>query len=732
MLNRLWRNTHLALALISIVFLLLATATGVILAFDPIQKEWAPLSAPRVRSLSVADLLHTLDGQYETILDVERFDNDAVKISTIDMNEAKNGDFIIDPFTGKRIGDIPESNPFFQTVTNLHRSLFLKSTGRLLVGITAFLFLMSIITGLLLLWKREGGLRGLFSRTIKTQNDQYMHIVVSKWIWLPLLIIASSGVYLSLLRFKVIPEPDMQVLPLQSMEVGRTEVPAFEFKFFEELPLSELKKLEFPFSDDVEEPYLLHTQHRRWAIHQYNGTVLNAYEDPLVNRISKWNYRLHTGSGSVVWSLVLGGSTTGVFFLLYSGLSISYQRLHGKTKQLHSPEEAEFIVLYGSENGSTRQFALALFRSLLSHKKKAYLAELNHFTDFPQAKYILVLTSTYGDGEPPANATSFLDVLPQKNTPDSVQFAVLGFGSKAYPKFGQFALDAHRSLKNLPKANPLMDVKIIHNQSRVAFLEWAKTLSQHLSITLPIGQHLKVKVPGLSDFTLVDREVVEADGQETYLLTLQPHRKASFQSGDLLEIYPKSDPVKRSYSIAADTKGRIQLAIKRHKYGVASNELYHQKKGTIVRGRLVGNEHFHFPAVASSAILISNGTGIGPFLGMIQERAAVPIKLYWGGRNEQDFSLYRDYLQQLKTKHTGFSFRTAYSRDGAHQYVQDIVRQEGQQLARQLADGGYIMICGALAMQREVLAVLEEAIDNYTDKTLTEYLTLGQVKMDCY
>ncbi len=732
MLNRLWRNTHLVLALVSVVFLLLATVTGVILAFDPIQKEWAPLSVPGVRSLSVADLLHELDGQYETILDVEMLDNDAVKISTIDMDEAKNGDFIINPFTGERIGDIPESNPFFQTVTNLHRSLFMKSTGRMLVGITAFLFLMSIITGLLLLWKREGGLRGLFSRTVKTQNDQYMHIVVSKWTWLPLLIIAFSGVYLSLLRFKVIPEPEMQVLPPQTMEVTRTERPAFEFELFRELPLAKLEKLEFPFSDDLEEPYLLHTRHRRLAIHQYNGTVLNTYEDPLVNRVSQWNYRMHTGSGSVVWSLVLGGSTTGVLFLLYSGLSIGYQRLRGKTKQLYHPKEAEYIVLYGSENGSTRQFSMALFRSLLSQKKKAYLAELNHFTDFPQAKYILVLTSTYGDGEPPANATSFLDLLPQKNIPNFIQFAVLGFGSKAYPKFGQFALDAHRALKNLPQVNPLMDVEIIHNQSKVAFLEWAKTLSQHLSIALPVGRHLKVKIPGLSDFTLVDRQVVETDGQETYLLTLQSHRKVSFQSGDLLEIYPKSDPVKRSYSIAADTEDRILLAIKRHKYGVASNELYHQKKGTIVRGRLVGNEHFHFPALAPSVILISNGTGIGPFLGMIQEQFAVPIKLYWGGRSEKDFSLYRNYLQHVEAKHTGFSFYTTYSRDGARQYVQDIVRQECQQLARQLADGGYIMICGSLAMQREVLTVLAEAIANYTDKTLTEYLTLGQVKMDCY
>jgi len=720
------------LALVSVAFLLLATVTGIILAFDPIQKEWAPLSVPGVRSMSVAEMLYNLDGQYETILDVEILDNDAVKISTIDMEEAKNGDFLINPFTGERIGDIPERNSFFQSVTNLHRSLFLKSTGRLLVGITAFLFLLSIITGLLLLWKREGGLRGLFSKTIKTKNNQYLHVLISKWTWLPLLIVAISGVYLSLLRFEVITEPEMQLLPAQSMEVAQAEMPATDFELFRELPLTKLEKLEFPFSDDAQDPFILHTRHRRWAIHQYNGTVLEAYEDPLVNQISEWNYRLHTGSGSVVWSLVLGGSTAGVLFLIYSGLSIGYQRFRGKARQLYSPDEAEFIVLYGSENGSTRQFATALFRSLLSQQKKAYLEELNGYTDFPKAKQMLVLTSTYGDGEPPANATAFLDLLSQKNIPDSVQFAVLGFGSKAYPKFGQFALESHRALNELPQTKPLLDVEIIHNQSQGAFLDWTKKLGQQLSVSLPVAQHLKIKVPTLHDFTLLDRQVVEVDGQETYLLTLQPRKKIPFQSGDLLDIYPEQDPLKRSYSIARDDEGRILLAIKRHEYGVVSNKLYRLESGTTVRGRIVRNEHFHFPAEAPSVALIGNGTGIGPFLGMIREHPEVLTRLYWGGRSARALSLYRGRLEQVRAHRTGFTFSAAFSREGDRQYVQDLVRRDGEQLAGQLARGGCIMICGSLAMQRDVLAVLAEAIQHKTGKKLDDYLSQKQIKMDCY
>ncbi|MEL7120447.1 MAG: PepSY-associated TM helix domain-containing protein, partial [Bacteroidota bacterium] len=210
MLNKIWRTSHLLIALVSVVFLLLASVSGIILALEPIQEELQPLSIKGAKSITVGELLENLDGQYEEILEIEVLTNDAVKISTFDMDEEKNGDFIINPHTGDKIGDIPPKNQFFQSITNFHRSLFLKSTGRFIIGVTAFLFFLSIVTGFLLLLKREGSLLAIYRKTIKTRWDQYWHVVISKWTVLPLLIIALTGVYLSLLRFEIIPEPPMQ------------------------------------------------------------------------------------------------------------------------------------------------------------------------------------------------------------------------------------------------------------------------------------------------------------------------------------------------------------------------------------------------------------------------------------------------------------------------------------------------------------------------------------------
>lgn len=732
MLSRIWRFSHLGIALISVAFLLMATVTGIILAIDPIQQELQPLGVDGARKVPVADLLAVVEDKYETILDIEMLPNDAVKIATMDMDPAKDGAFIIDPFTGDRIGEVPESSAFFQWVTNLHRSLFLKSTGRLIVGITSLLFLISIVTGLILLLRREGGWRGVYRKTIYTRLDQYLHVVISKWTWLPLMIIGLSGVYLSLLRFAVIPDPSMKELPVTPTEVAQTDRAVADFKVFQDLPLRRLEKLEFPFSDDAADPYIVHLPHRRWEVHQYTGKVLRAYEDPLINQLSAWSFRLHTGSGSIIWSLVLGGSTAGVLFLLYSGFSVAVQRLRGKTTQLYAPEEAEYVILYGSENGSTRQFAAALFHSMLAQNEKAYLAGLNDHTDFPAAKTLLILTSTYGDGEPPANADQFLDLLAQKPLPDSAQFAVLGFGSRAYPQFGQFALDLHQRLSQWPTIRPLQEVTLIHNQNQTDFLAWCKTIGQKLDITLPVAEHLRIKLPRLDTFTLLDREVVEYEGAQTYLITLQPTRTQSFQSGDLLDVYPAEDPVKRSYSISKNTQGHIVLAIKRHEQGVVSNQLLRLPVGDSLQACITANTHFHFPTNAPAVILIGNGTGMGPYLGMLQANASVPVTLYWGGRTETSFSLYRMHLAQVNPDLV--TIKTVFSRQGESdkKYVQDLLRADQEALARQIRRGAHVMICGSLAMQKDVLAVLESLLSTYTDHTLDELLASGQLKMDCY
>jgi sulfite reductase (NADPH) flavoprotein alpha-component len=58
-------------------------------------------------------------------------------------------------------------------------------------------------------------------------------------------------------------------------------------------------------------------------------------------------------------------------------------------------------------------------------------------------------------------------------------------------------------------------------------------------------------------------------------------------------------------------------------------------------------------------------------------------------------------------------------------------RQEDH-ILKTIKDGGCIMICGSLAMQRQVLDVLESILLEHTELDLDLLQSNGQLRMDCY
>ena len=162
MLNKIWRYSHFYLTVSSFLFLLLASITGSFLAFEPIQEKLQPHYIENAEDVSVAQLIDTLKNKYNEVLDIEVDKNYFVKASIFSLEEAIDGQFYINPFNGDKIADIPRKGAFFEFLTNFHRSLFLKTPGRVFVGISCFLLFLIAITGLLLAIKRQGGFLKFF------------------------------------------------------------------------------------------------------------------------------------------------------------------------------------------------------------------------------------------------------------------------------------------------------------------------------------------------------------------------------------------------------------------------------------------------------------------------------------------------------------------------------------------------------------------------------------------
>jgi len=721
----------LLFAICSSIFLLIASVTGIILAVEPIYNKVQPYHVSGADELSLAEVLSTLNQTHEEVVAITRDRNGFLKVSSI--AEGKNQDFYVNPFTGENLGLPIEKKPIFQFSTNLHRSLFLKSPGRLLIGLASFFLFLIALTGIVLIAKRQGGLSKFFSPIVKENFSQYHHVKYSRITLIPILVLAITGVYLSLLRFEIIPEPTI------SLEVdydNLNETPSLssnDFELFKKIKLGELRELEYPFSEFVEDYYIIRLKNRELYVNQYTGEILAEAQFPMVNIISSWATVLHTAEGSILWAIVLGAGSLAIPFLIVTGFVIYFKRPKTRIKNKISKSDAEFVILVGTEGGTTLQFAEQLQKRLLQQNYSCFLAMMNDYDCFKSMKQLIVITATYGQGEAPASAEKFMQLLAKKSQSQKFQFATVGFGSTAYPHFCQFAYVAHQQLEKLDKTTALMEVFTVNDQSFEAFQNWCTEWSQSQEMDIRLE---KPKIVGNSlppsTFKVLHKDELPSD--ETFLLNLKNLNGAKPVSGDLLSVIPKEGERERLYSLGKLSDNSLVISIRRHPNGLCSNYLHQLENGADLTAKVVPNRNFHFPKKSKKTILIATGTGIGPFLGMIAENSKKnELHLYWGARTPNSLSLYKDFIEKSIQEGKLSHFKTAYSREKDKKaYVQHLIEKDKQLFIEVLKKGGTIMICGSIAMQKEVLQELRSICSNYIGKDLSHFQNKRQIKMDCY
>ncbi|MBE7170817.1 MAG: PepSY domain-containing protein [Williamsia sp.] len=726
-----WRYSHLALAVSSFLFIALASLTGIILAFQPVAEKSPSYRAADFNQLTLAESIPHLGKSFSGVTDVSIDVNQFIAVKGTDSS-GKNRSAYIDPRTGKMLGIPGKENPFFQWVTALHRSLFLHEAGRFFVGLTAFLLLLIALSGTILVIQRQRSLKRFFSRIVKENFAQYYHVVLGRLSLIPIILLALTGTYLSLARFGVFPEKKItHKIDFDAIKSGPAIKPA-DFPAFKGIPLSQVQSIEYPFSDDPEDYYTLKLKDREMVVNQFTGETLSEIRYPFTTILSELSLDLHTGRTNRLWAIILAIASANILFFIYSGFVITRRRLSGRLKNRYKPAESRIIILAGSENGSTMRFAKAVHQQLIANGQRAYLTELNRYNTFARAEHLVVITATYGMGDPPTNANRFQALLEKYPQPQPVQFSVVGFGSHAYPDFCQFAFEVNNLLSAQSWATPLLEIYTVNDKSIEQFSQWFSTWSQKINLpgmALPAAFHQK---PADLQAMAVIEKTELAYPHGPFIIRLKPASRASFNSGDLLAIYPAGDHRERLYSIGKIGKS-IQLSVKLHPSGLGSGFLYGLAPGSTLHTRIVPNAHFRFPQKAPAVIMISNGTGIAPFLGMIdQNTQKTDCSLYCGFRDQASFGLYRDAMEKSIELQKLRHLRVAYSREGKKQYVKDLLAHDKDFIAATLAAGGVLMLCGSLAMQKQVVELLEEICQEKGDKNISFYQSHGQLLMDCY
>jgi sulfite reductase (NADPH) flavoprotein alpha-component len=725
-----WRYAHLSLAILSSAFLVILSLTGFVLAVDAINEKSPTYKVDNFENITLAQVLPTLRENYFEIIEIKVDHNDFVTIDAMDEdgNPIKS---YINPNTGKKIGEIVPKSDFINWTTALHRSLFLKETGRAIVGVVSFLLLLISVSGLILIIQRQNGILNFFTKVNKDSFSQYFHVVTGRWLLIPIVIIALTGTLIFLSRL----EP-LIGQPTEVKHQVKENLPAKDLKdieFFQNTKLSSVEKIEFPFiPDDEAEPFIVHLRKKNVTINQVNGTIMAESFNPYSAIVEKFNIDLHTGRTNVIWAAILGIASLNIVFFIWSGFVITFKRTRTKIgKNKFKVNDAEIIILIGSENGSTLGFANKIQEQLLANGQKSYMAQMNQYDVYPNAKQIIVFTSTYGLGDSPTNAKKFESLLTKFPQQNKIDFTVVGFGSKAYEDYCGYAVKVDDWLNNQSWANRMIDLKTVNDKSPEEFTNWAIAYKEATAIPLATTPAMYVgKAPKLKNIKVISTTKT-TDEDATFKVILETKEK--FKSGDLLAIYPANDHRERLYSVGK-IENKLQLIVKLHEFGLGSQFLHNLKTGESIKARVVKNKAFHFPKKASKVILIANGTGIAPFLGMIDEnKSHVETHLYAGFRHHNTITKEYDAFAQNQIKKNNLTkFHLAFSREENKQYVMDLVKRDADLFTESLQNGSVIMICGALAMQHDIEKVLEEICQTHLNKSFEYYKSNGQFLTDCY
>lgn len=152
-----------------------------------------------------------------------------------------------------------------------------------------------------------------------------------------------------------------------------------------------------------------------------------------------------------------------------------------------SPKQASGIPLtiaWGSQTGNCESLGKKLAKTLSAKGHQPVVKDMAELSpaDLTSLGHLFIITSTYGDGEPPDNATSLYSELHADDVPglSSLSYSVLALGDSNYPAFCKCGHDFDQRLAALgaKRLVPLVECDVDYDQP---FAAWIQQIEQVLT-----------------------------------------------------------------------------------------------------------------------------------------------------------------------------------------------------------------------------------------------------------
>ncbi len=210
-------------------------------------------------------------------------------------------------------------------------------------------------------------------------------------------------------------------------------------------------------------------------------------------------------------------------------------------------------VVYGSQTGTAEGLAKKLVKTLKLRNCEPQLHDMATYdrSRLTTEKNLLIITSTYGDGEPPDTAADLHTWLMSAAAPllPGVSYSVLALGDSSYPDFCKCGIEFDTRLTTLG-ANRIYSRVDVDVDPDAPFAEWSAGVLAVLApaISREVGQQwpvLEVAEVGYSKSkpfaasVLENRNLNGAGEKQTHQIALSLEGSGlTYEVGDALGVYP--------------------------------------------------------------------------------------------------------------------------------------------------------------------------------------------------
>nr|WP_281384665.1 sulfite reductase flavoprotein subunit alpha [Nitrospirillum iridis] len=666
----------------------------------------------------------------------------------------------VDPYDGTVLGRAT-GEEFFAFVRRLHRWLALPGNGdgvgRQITGAAVLALLFFCASGLYLRWPRRPlDWRAWLKLDTQAQGRAFLwslHAVVGTWVLLVYLVIALTGLWWSYdwYRDGVVqlltgqPLPAREGPPRGGREGGGREggkgggeaapvsVDAAWAGFLRQAgdryavallslpgkpggPTRIRYRLEGAPADQAYDEMALDTASgAAKSESRYQDKALGAQLIASVLAVHRGSY---FGTGGAVVFMVAAGAMplftiTGLLLYLDRRRKKKAARLArgaASMAPVAAGSDTTLTIAYASQTGTAEQLAWRTAGVLRGGGLAPEVVPLAKLDPKTLRGRLLVVASTYGEGEPPDDAHGFARKrMAAPADLAGVEYAVLALGDRQYETFCGFGRALDRWLAD-SGATRLFDAVLVDANAEggdaQALHQWQEQLRQIGAIAAPDWAP-----EAYSRWRLVERRLLNpgSAGGPAYHLSLEPLDQPlpAWGPGDIAQILPDNDATAhhRDYSIASlPLDGRLDLLVRQQtrpdgSLGLGSGWLTAGAAlGGEVRVRLRPNPGFHAPTAPVPMILIGAGTGLAGLRSHLKHRQARGLGDAWllfGERSAATDAFHAGEIAAWQADGTLARVDLVYSRDGGG-YVQDRLAAQGDTVRAWVERGAVIYVCGSL------------------------------------